>query len=129
MKKTILILLVYSLSAVYCSTGFVDINADYSGGLVKIQWQSSVETNVKEFVIEKSSNNVSFARLTSEAPKGSSSSYTVFDMSPHSKETVLYYRIVVIDYDGSRKISDVVSVTVSTAGISATWGSIKAMFR
>lgn len=129
MKNTILILLIFSISAVYSSTGVLDLSAYYSGGLVKIQWQSSIETNVKEFQIEKSSDNAVFTKLTSETPKGSSSSYSVFDMSPHSKDTVLFYRVIVLDYDGSRTVSSVVSVNISTAGISATWGSIKAMFR
>ena len=129
MKNTILILLVLIFGTVYSSTGVVNLDAEYSSGLVKIVWQSSVESNVKEFIIEKSSNNVTFNKLTTESPKGSSSSYTVFDMSPHSKDTILYYRIVVLDYDGSRFVSEPVSVSISTAGITATWGSIKAMFR
>jgi len=129
MKKRILVLLIFSCSMVYSSTGVLNFNAEYSSGLVKIEWQTSVETNVKEFIVEKSSNNVTFNKLTSETPKGSSSAYTVFDMSPHSKDTLLYYRVIVLDYDGSQHLSETVSVSISTAGISATWGSIKAMFR
>jgi len=129
MKQIILILLVVTASLVYSSTEVLSLDADYSGGLVKIQWQSSVETNVKEFVVEKSCDGTTFNNLASEFPKGSSSSYSVFDMSPHSKDTILFYRVAISDYDGSRKYSDVVSVNISTAGISATWGSIKAMFR
>ncbi len=129
MKKKILILLIFSFSVVYSSTGVLNLNAEYSSGLVKVEWQTSTETNVKEFIVEKSPNNITFNKLTSETPKGSSSAYTVFDMSPHSKDTLLYYRIVVLDYDGSRYVSETVSVSISTAGISATWGSIKAMFR
>jgi len=129
MKKRILILLILSFSVVYSSTGVLNFNAEYSSGLVKIEWLSSVETNVKEFIIEKSSNNITFNKLTSETPKGSSSVYTVFDMSPHSKDALLYYRVIVLDYDGSRHVSETVSVIISTAGVSFTWGSIKAMFR
>jgi len=129
MKKRLLILLIFGFGAVFSSTSVLNFNAEYSSGLVKIEWQSSVETNVKEFIIEKSSNNITFNKLTSETPKGSSSGYTVFDMSPHSKDTLLYYRIIVLDYDGSRYVSETENVSISTAGVSATWGSIKAMFR
>lgn len=129
MRNLFLILMTIFLTPAFSSTGVLNLTADYSGGLVKIEWQTNIETNVKEFIIEKSSNNVSFNRLTSESAKGSSSTYTVFDLSPQSKDATLYYRIVVLDYDGSRHISDVVSIKISTAGISATWGSIKAMFR
>lgn len=111
------------------STDIINLNADYSSGLVKVQWQTSSEINVKEFVIEKSSDGINFNKLTTETAKGSSSSYSVFDLNPHSKNTLLYYRIKVVDYDNSIKISEPASVSIETTGITATWGSIKALFR
>jgi len=129
MKKGLIIIFLISASLLMPSTNILNLNATYSGGLVKIGWQSSIESNVKEYIIEKSSDDVTYTRMTSESPKGSSSTYSVFDLSTHSKETTLFYRIVVLDYDGSRFVSDNVSVKIATAGISATWGSIKAMFR
>ncbi|MBU4487181.1 MAG: hypothetical protein KKD38_09670, partial [Candidatus Delongbacteria bacterium] len=85
MKKIIIIYALLGLAALYSSTDILYLKADYLSGLVKIQWQSSSEVNVKEFVIEKSSDNISFYKLTSEMPKGSSSAYTIFDLDPHSK--------------------------------------------
>lgn len=111
------------------STDIINLNAEYSSGLVKVQWQTSSEINVREFVIEKSSDGTNFNKLTTETAKGSSSSYSVFDLNPHSKNTVLYYRVKVIDYDNSINTSDAVSVRIETTGITATWGSIKALFR
>ncbi|HQO09190.1 MAG TPA: hypothetical protein PLK90_03335 [Clostridiales bacterium] len=129
MKNFALIIILSVIGAAFASTSIINLGAEYSSGLVKIEWKSTTETNVKEFIIEKSSDGTTFGRMTSENPKGSSSDYTVFDMSPHSKRAVLYYRIKVLDFDGSVQTSSAVSVNVSTAGISATWGSIKAMFR
>lgn len=114
---------------VFASTAVMNLNAVYSSGLVKIQWQTSAEVNVKEFVIEKSSDGLNFNKITTETAKGSSSSYSVFDMNPHSKDTILYYRVKVVDYDNSEIVSDRVSVKIETSGITATWGSIKALFR
>lgn len=111
------------------STDIINLNAEYSSGLVKVQWQTSSEINVREFTIEKSSDGTNFNKLTTETAKGSSSSYSVFDLNPHSKNTVLYYRVKVIDYDNSINTSDAVSVRIETTGITATWGSIKALFR
>lgn len=111
------------------STDVINLNADYSSGLVKLQWYTSSEINVKEFIIEKSSDGINFNKLTTETAKGSSSSYSVFDLNPHSKNILLYYRVKVIDYDSSVNISDPVSVRIETTGITATWGSIKALFR
>lgn len=111
------------------STDVINLNAEYSSGLVKVQWQTSSEVNVKEFIIDKSSDGVNFYKLTSETAKGSSSSYSVLDLNPHSKNTLLYYRIKVVDYDGTVNTSEPVSVRIETTGITATWGSIKALFR
>ncbi len=111
------------------STDVANLKTDYASGLVRISWNTTVEVNVKEFAVEKSSDNLNYHRIGTELPKGSHSSYTVFDTNPHSKSTVLYYRITVIDYDGSTRTSGYSSVSIETSGISATWGSIKALFR
>lgn len=113
----------------FASTDVINLNAEYSSGLVKVQWQTSSEINVEKFIIEKSADGTNFNKLTTESAKGSSSSYSVFDLNPHSKNTVLYYRVKVVDYDGSLNISDPVSVRIETTGITATWGGIKALFR
>jgi hypothetical protein len=85
--------------------------------------------NVKEFIIEKSSNSINFESFTTETPKGSNSSYAIIDSNPYSKSSTLYYRIVVEDYDGTKVTSEVISVTISADILPSTWGSIKAMFR
>ena len=123
----IIILIIFSLA--FSSTSVLNLSGVAESNLVKIQWQTSAETNVKQFIIEKSSDNVIFESFTTETPKGSNSSYAIIDSSPYSKSTTLYYRIIVEDYDGTKETSEAISVIISTAGISATWGSIKAMFR
>ena len=122
----VLLLFILQLSG---STDVLNLKTDYSSGLVRIRWNTTAEVNVKEFLVEKSSDNHNFNRIATEFPKGSNSSYTVFDTNPYSKSTTLYYRITVIDYDGYTRTSDNSSVKIETSGISATWGSIKALFR
>jgi len=129
MRKTSTILTLLITVFAMGSTDILNLKADYSAGAVRIQWQSSTEFNVKEYSIEKSSDNTYFNIFTSQDPEGSSSAYTVIDITPHTKDSVLYYRIIVKDYDGTEKISDTVSVKIETSGIGATWGSIKALFR
>ena len=129
MKKLLIIIMITFLGLTKASTDIIGLSCDYSAGIVKIEWKTGIESSIKEFRIEKSSDNINYNILTTEEPKGSSSSYTILDQNPYSKRTVLYYRIAVADYDGSEKISDPVSIIVDTSGIGATWGSIKAMFR
>ncbi len=128
MRRSFIIVLV-ALSFVFGSTTVVNLTGVTEGSLVKIQWQTTAETNIKEFIIEKSSNNTIFESFTTETPKGSNSSYAIIDSNAYSKSTTLYYRIIVEDYDGTKVISEVVTVTISADIIPATWGSIKAMFR
>ncbi|MCE7748891.1 MAG: hypothetical protein GPJ51_10860 [Candidatus Heimdallarchaeota archaeon] len=123
------IILLFAVSLIFGSTSVVNLSGVVDGSLVKIQWKTTTETNIKEFIIEKSSNNITFESFTTEIPKGSNSSYAIIDSNIYSKNTTLYYRIVVEDYDGTKITSETISVTINTAGISATWGSIKAMFR
>ena len=125
----VFIILLFAVSLILGSTSVVNLSGTADGGLVKLLWQTTTETNVKKFIIEKSSDNVVFESFTTKTPIGSNSSYMIIDSNVYSKNTTLYYRVVVEDYDGTMVTSDAISVTVSTAGISATWGSIKAMFR
>ena len=128
MRRSFIIILV-AFSLIFSSTSVVNLTVVTEGSLVKIQWQTTAETNIKEFIIEKSSNNITFESFTTETPKGSNSSYAIIDSNAYSKSTTLYYRIIVEDYDGTKITSEVVSVTISADIIPATWGSIKAMFR
>lgn len=127
--KNAFIYILAIVSFVFASTDVLNLKAEYSGGAVKIQWQSGIELNVREFRVEKSSDNISFHTFTIQTAQGTSNSYTIIDLNPHSKGTKLYYRVVVADYDGSESISESVSVVIETSGISATWGSLKALFR
>ncbi|MCK4978776.1 MAG: hypothetical protein KAS62_00190 [Candidatus Delongbacteria bacterium] len=128
MRRSFIIVLI-AFSFIFGSTTIVNLTGVTEGSLVKIQWQTTAETNIKEFIIEKSSNNITFESFTTETPKGSNSSYAIIDSNAYSKSTTLYYRIIVEDYDGTKITSEVVSVTISADIIPATWGSIKAMFR
>ncbi|MDA3838921.1 MAG: hypothetical protein PF574_08070 [Candidatus Delongbacteria bacterium] len=127
--KSIFVIFLVAASLIFGSTSVVNMSGIADGNLVKIQWQTTAETNIKEFIIEKSSDNINFESFTTETAKGSNSTYSIIDSNIYSKNTTLYYRIIVEDYDGTKITSEVVSVMISTAGISATWGSIKAMFR
>ena len=127
MKKILLVIFTVccTLSA---STEISNLQADYSSGLVKLQWQTSRETNVRQLVIEKSQDGMNFTILATENPKGNNSDYLVLDRTLFGK-ALLHYRIRVIDNDNTSTTSQIVKINVIHSGITATWGSIKAMFR
>ena len=133
MTKRKIVLLIFVLffamsTALYSSTTISNFTATVTSSIVKLDWDSGTENNVKYFIVEKSSDNINFEVFNNIRAKGNNSSYLVLDKNPYDK-SVLYYRIVVEDYDGTKVYSNSQSVEIISSGLSATWGSIKAMFR
>jgi len=126
MKRVILTILAVCLTL--SAAEIKNLQATYSSGLVKIQWQTTSEANLKSFVIEKSSDGTNFTNLTAESPKGNESNYLVLDRTLFGK-SYIYYRIKSVNIDNSSSNSEIAKTSVVHSGISATWGSIKAMFR
>lgn len=127
---SILFVLFFTVSMLYSSTNINNFSASVINGKIKLKWNSSVESNVKSFLIEKSSDDISFQLFNNIQPKGSNSSYIIIDNNPYDKgNSVIYYRIVVEDNDGSKVYSNSEAVEIMSSGFNATWGSIKAMFR
>jgi len=127
-KISILFILFFAMSLLYSSTTISDFTASVNSSMVKLDWESGTESNIKHFTIEKSSDDINFEVFNNIRPKGSNSSYLVLDKNPYDK-SILYYRIVVEDYDGTKIYTESQSVEILSSGINATWGSIKAMFR
>lgn len=127
MKKILFAIMIicFTLSA---STEISNMQAIYSSGLVKIQWNTGRELNVKNLIVEKSQDGVNFTTLSTEIPKGNNSEYLVLDKTLFGK-TYLHYRVKIVDNDNTSTTGNAVMVNVLNSGITATWGSIKAMFR
>ena len=77
---------------------------------VKVSWQSYNELNVAQYVIEGSSDGVSFVAKGSVPAKGASE-YSFVDLTPGAGTN--YYRIKVMDIDGKVNYSSIVSVKQS----------------
>lgn len=101
---------------------------------VILRWTTAVESNLKGFELERGFDGKTFQFVAFVEAAGSSSTprdytyedRTVFKSSGH----VFYYRLKLIDFDGSFVYYDkVVSVTPQISNVRHTWGSIKAMFR
>jgi len=85
-----------------------------NNGLVKLNWNTSTETNNKGFAVERSSDNKDFTEIAFVNGKGTTAqaqSYSYTDM-PSTAGTI-YYRLRQIDFDGQEKITAAVSVNVT----------------
>ncbi len=101
---------------------------------VTLRWTTSVESNLKGFEVERGFDGKSFQFVAFVEAAGNSTTprdyvyedRTVFKSTGH----VFYYRLKLVDFDGSFVYYDkVVSVTPEISNVRHTWGSIKAMFR
>ena len=132
----ILMLLFISLliSIGYAGTVIVNFKGEASNNKAILKWTTISEDNCKEFVIERSLDQKIFQKVGSVKAAGTSTQrkdYELIDKSVfRTTENTFYYRIRIIDKDGSSSLfSEVVSVTPSISGVRHTWGSIKALFR
>jgi len=89
--------------------------ADVRGTTVNLKWETSSENNSSHFIIEKSADNQHFYQVAKVNASGSSSSksnYAFTDDKPAYYEGATYYRLSLIDKDGSKKYSNVVNVSI-----------------
>jgi hypothetical protein len=85
---------------------------------VQLQWKTSNEINNKMFVVEKSTDGVSFSSFTSvDAKNGSMNTYSIVDAQPF--DGINYYRLKQVDKNGSFKYSNIVSVNLKKSDINA----------
>jgi Secretion system C-terminal sorting domain len=97
----------------------------FKGSLIQdkanLQWATASERNAKEFVVEKSTDAKEFVAIGAVAAKNTSSvsNYTFND--DKLNENLNYYRLKMVDTDGSFKYSNVVALRLgskSSKGIS-----------
>ena len=88
---------------------FISISVQSKGIQNRVDWETSEERNVKEFIIERSFNNTDWFQIGNILPKDSqtSNNYSFIDGRFTSFN---YYRIKSVDFDGTTNISKVVSV-------------------
>jgi len=89
--------------------------ADVKETTVTLKWQTASESNSSHFIIEKSADNQHFYPVTQINAAGNSSSarnYSYADEKPAYFETPTYYRLALMDKDGSKKYSTVVNISL-----------------
>ncbi len=107
------------------------LQAHSDGNNVTIQWGTTEEVSLSEFVVERQSGSEGgFILIGSVAPKGNNSFYEFVDQTAFKAITSVYqYRIKIVSQDGSYTYSKTVTVSHNVSSVKRTWGSLKAMFR
>jgi hypothetical protein len=90
---------------------FTNINATQKGAAVQVDWKVATEKNIKQYVVEKSTNGSSFTTIATQAANNiDNSSYTAMDNNPITGSN--YYRILSTDNSGKQQYSNVAVVKI-----------------
>jgi poly(3-hydroxybutyrate) depolymerase len=88
---------------------------------IKLYWNTASEMNLKNFIIERSTNGISFNELMMVLPlnnNGGGSSYSATDDHPYSGNS--FYRLKMVDLDGSFVYSPILKFNINTTGLTIT---------
>lgn len=86
---------------------------------VQICWQTAMEINCKEFVVQRSFNGNFFSDIQTIAGSGTTNlthPYSVTDTIFSAASHTIYYRLKQIDMDGKANFSNIIALKVAEAG-------------
>jgi len=131
MKKTYLTIFILTfVTLVFAGATLEFFRGKSENDKVILEWKSREEVSVKEYVIERKALNSEYIPIGSIQPKGNNSYYTFIDETAFKAlGSVYYYRLKIVDLNGSISYSNEISILHSVSSVKRTWGSIKAMFR
>lgn len=130
MMKKILPILIVIISAISVFAGAFLLKFDVrsENGNVILEWQTSSETNLKHYVVERKSVSGGFVDIATIEPRADKT-YKYIDQSAYKSNDVIYsYRVRIVDNDGSVSHTDERAVRHDVSSVKRTWGSIKAIF-
>lgn len=104
----------------------LEITATLNGTTVVINWLTENELNVAKFIVERSTDNNTFTAVAEKPGNGNSSGVNNLykandDITAVITNSVIYYRIRVIDNDGKFVISKTVVVRIGAVDAIKIW--------
>ena len=94
-----------------------EVKGKMNNGNVDLEWTTSSETSSAKFIIERSGGNYVFSELSSVQAAGNSSTARTYRFTDNRPLLNLnLYRIVQVDADGTRKISEVLKIMNQNSG-------------
>lgn len=103
----------------------LSFNASLNNKLVNLDWSTANEVNAGAFELERSVNGKDFSRISFVVAKnGVQNSYNFVD--ERAVAGTNYYRLKMVDKDGSFKYSQIVSVKAKSEGVAVFPNPVKA---
>ena len=130
MKRiTFYISLLGIVALLWAGATIVEFKAEPGQNKIILQWKTSHEQNVVKFVVERAGDNRHFVAIGEVNARGPGFTYRFVDDQLGKVQNMFYYRLRIVDSDGSYQFTDSLPVIYNISGISRSWGSIKALFR
>ena len=106
------------------------LSASSNGNNVFVTWQTLEENNVKNFVVERKTQDSQFIEIGIVLPE-KDKYYEYVDETAYKVSSTLYtYRVKIVDNNGNTTYSNEAPVLHDNiSSVKKTWGSIKALFR
>lgn len=98
----------------YIPVELVSFSADVTGSGVHLNWMTATEVNNSHFEVERSTDNISFAKIAAVNGNGTTSEPQYYSFVDNNISTgTYYYRLKQVDYDGSFNYSNVVEAEIA----------------
>jgi hypothetical protein len=105
----------------------LNFSGTLQGNNVLLDWSTSSEINSKAFDIEKSGDGINFRKISSIAAAGNNASISRYNYLDREATEINYYRLKMVDLDGSSKISNI--VVVKNTGLAQSITAINNPFK
>lgn len=130
------LLLTIAVPLLFAGAIIIDFHGQPGFNKVTLKWTTQNEINLKGFDVERSLDKdnassfkkIDFIKVSDEQKDKKEYSFednTVFK----STDRTFYYRLKIVDNDGTSSFSKTIEVNPTISSARQTWGSIKAMFR
>jgi hypothetical protein len=93
-----------------------NFSANASDCKVNLNWSTSNETNFSHFELQKSTDGTAFSTITTQTAKCNTSSNCNYNITTNLYDEKAYYRLKMIDKDGSFSYSKIINVTNACGG-------------
>ncbi len=123
----VFLLLIFGL--VFAGADILEFKAWTEQKMIILRWKTSHEESVQKFVVERSTDNRNFIKIGEVMSRGPGFQYQFEDQKLGRFNSLYYYRLRIVNKDGSNQFTDSLPVISNISSLVRTWGSIKALFR
>ncbi len=104
-------------SCTLLAASFSSFNASLDNGIADLQWTTAEETNTDHFIVERSADAASWETAGTVKASGNAAANHDYHFSdPFPLTGISYYRLAIVDIDGTTNYSKTVSIQQAAAG-------------